>query len=145
MFVRWDPEDGSEPRTYDFDPEDVLSKEAQAIEKAYGGNPWEIWLNNLRVKEAFARRVLLWHLLRQEHRSLRFEDIPDFRMRQMKVEMSVSELRALKSQVDRMKLPEDQREQVIMAFDIDIRDAMEREGVLVGDVVEEPPNLPKPV
>lgn len=146
MFVRWDPEDGSEPKVYDFDPDDVLSKEATAVEKAYGNQSWEVWLNNLRIKEAKARRVLLWHLMRRDHPNLRFEDTPDFRMRQVKVEMSVKELRELMARTEQMKLSEEAREQMRMAFEIDIRDAMQREtGVYEGEVTEEEPNLPKPV
>ena len=143
MYVRWDPENGEPVREFDFDPEDTLRSDAKLVEKHYGKS-WEVWLNNLRIKEADARTVLLWHLLRQEHRNLRFEDTPDFRMRQMKVEMSSAELRDLMKRTERMKLSDDERDQLRMAFEIDIRDAMEREtGVHEGEVVEAG-NLPKP-
>lgn len=143
MYVRWDPANGEPVREFDFDPEDVLRSEAKAIEKQYGKG-WEQWLNALRIKEADARATLLWHLLKQEHKALRFEDVPDFRMRQMKVEMSSKELRELKARTEKMKWTEDERDQLRMAFEIDIADAMQREtGVLVGEITDEEPNLPK--
>jgi len=136
MFVTWKPEDGSEDRTYDFDPDDLLTSEAKAIEKAFGGT-WEEWLNGLRTGNAKARQILLWHLLRQEHRSLRLDDIPDFRMRQLKVEMSVRELRELLETVSKTKMDDRTREMAVSAIERDIVEAMEREtGVMSGEVVE---------
>ena len=145
MYVRWDPENGEPVREFAFDPEDVLRSEAKAIEKQYGKS-WEQWLNNLRIKEADARTVLLWHLLRQEHKGLNFNDVPDFRMRQMKVEMSSAELRELMKRTEKMKWTDEERDQLRMAFEVDIADAMQREtGVYEGTITDEEPNLPKPV
>lgn len=143
MDVSYDPEDGSEKRSWQFDPEDLLTSEAIAIEKAYGEGS-EQWLQALRTNEAKARRVLLWHLLRQEHRTLAFKDTPDFRKRQLQVQMNVAELRELASKIGRMKLNEDTKEQLTAAIEVDIRDAMEREGVFEGEIAEETPSLPKP-
>lgn len=145
MYVRWDPENGEPPQEWTFDPEDVLRSEASAIEKAYGGKSYEQWLNSLRIKEASARNVLLWHLLSQSGpRRIKFEDTPDFRLRQMKVEMSSKELRELMDRTNRMKLSDDERDQLRQAFEIDIADAMQREtGVYEGEISEEEPNLPK--
>jgi hypothetical protein len=141
MFVKYDPEDGSDPQEWNFDPDDVLRSEATAVEKAYGAS-WEEWLNKLRVKEAKARTVLLWHLFKQAHPKLKFEDVPDFRMRQMTVEMSVKELRELFDQMSRTKMDENVREQFQAMFDRDIADAMQREtGIYEGEV--ETGNLPK--
>jgi len=144
MYVRWDPENGETPTEFDFDPEDLLKSEGKAIEKQYGKSV-EVWLNQLRVKELTAREVLLWHLLRQTHKTLRFDDVPDFRLRQLKVEMSSAELRELQKRTERMKFTDDERDQLRQAFEVDIRDAMEREtGVVEGDITTEEPNLPKP-
>lgn len=145
MYVRWDPENGEDAREWAFDPEDLLKSEGKAIEKQYGKSV-EVWLNQLRIKELGAREVLLWHLLRQEHKTLAFADVPDFRLRQLKVEMSSLELRELAKRTERMKLTEDERDQLRQAFEIDIADAMRREtGVYEGDIADEEPNLPKPV
>lgn len=146
MFVIYDPEDGNKPQEWEFDPEDVLRKEAQAIEKVYG-QAWEAWLNGLRTREVKARTVLLWHLMRRDHPKLRFEDVPDFRMRQMRVELGVAELRALRDTLLKTKMSDDTREAVEAAMDRDITEAMEREatrtGVYEGEVEQEPPALPK--
>jgi hypothetical protein len=144
MYVRWEPENGEPAREWDFDPEDLLKSEGKLIEKQYGKSV-EVWLNQLRIKELGAREVLLWHLLRQDHKGLRFDDVPDFRLRQLKVEMSSPELRDLMKRTERMKLSDDEREQLRQAFEIDIRDAMEREtGTIEGEITTEEPNLPKP-
>lgn len=142
MQVTWNQEDGSPPVKFEFDPEDVYSKEAADIEKVYG-DPWEQWLNGLRVKEAKARRVLLWHHLRQAHRGLTFKDTPDFRMRQLKVEMNSKEIIEIRDRMARTKMEDDTRERLNAAIEVDLRDAMAREGTLEGDIVEEPTNLPK--
>lgn len=135
MLVKFDPEDGSTPREFTFDPEDMLASEAQAVEKAYGASSEE-WVNALRVRNAKARRVLLWHLLRQDHGNLKFQDTPDFRMRQMVVEMSVAELREVYDQISRTKMDEQTRELFEAAFERDIKEAMEREtGVHEGEIV----------
>lgn len=143
MQVTWNQEDGSDPVVFEFDPEDVLSKEATDIEKVYG-DPWEQWLNGLRVKEAKARRVLLWHHLRQTHRALPFKDTPDFRMRQMKVEMSSKEIMEIRDRMAKTKMEEDVRERLDAAIEVDLREAMAREGLIEGDIVEDGDRLPKP-
>ena len=142
MFVTFDKEDGTPPQEWVFDPEDVLSSEAKAIEKAYGGS-WEQWINGLRMMEVKARIILLWHLIRQEHKSMRFEDTPDFRMRQVQVQMSVAELRALYERMAGSIRDEDIRDAFEAAFQRDIRDAMKREngGVIEGEI--EGVDLPK--
>jgi len=141
MFVTWNPEDGSEKREFNFDSDDVLRSEAVAIEKAYGAS-WEEWINALRIKNAKARNVLLWHLLKQDHPRLRFEDTPDFRMRQMTVEMSSEELRAVYEQISRTKMNDDIREAFEAAFGRDIQDALLREGKAVEGELVVLPKLP---
>lgn len=130
MDVTYDPEDGGEVRTWIFDPDDVLRSEATAIEKAYGG-PWEQWINSLRVRDAKARGVLIWHLMKQDHPRLKFEDTPDFRMRQVKVEMSSAELREIYEQMARTKMDENIRDAFEAAFQRDYQDALMREGKAV--------------
>lgn len=135
MHVTWDSEDGSDVVELEFKPDnDLLSKEAEEIEKLFGA-PIEQWINELRMKSAKARRLLLWWMLRQNHRRLAFKDVPDFRLRQMKVEMDVEELRELWKRLSQTKMDEDKRDALRAAFELDIRDAMAREGVLLGDIV----------
>lgn len=130
MLVTFDPEDGSPVRTWTFDPDDLLRSEATAIEKAYG-EAQEMWINSLRIKNAKARTVLLWHLLKEDHPNLKFVDTPDFRMRQMKVEMSSAELKEVYDQIGRTKMDDDIREAFEAAFQRDYQDALTREGKAV--------------
>lgn len=143
MDVTFDPEDGSEIRTWPFDPDDVLRSEATAIERAYGES-WEQWINALRIKNARARTVLLWHLLKQDHPKLKFDDTPDFRMRQMTVEMSSAELKVVYDQMARTKMNEDLREAFDAAYQRDYQDALLREGKAVeGELITQAVVSPK--
>lgn len=129
MFVEWDPEDGSDPQTWDFDPNDVLRKDAALIEKHYGGGGWDAWLQGLRIGEINARVVLLWYMLKLVHPKYRFEDVPDFRVRQLKVQMGVRELKELYERAKKTKLAPDVREAFESQFEIDMQEALDREGV----------------
>lgn len=131
MWVTYRPEDQPEDavQRWEFDPGRVRTSEAELIEKRYGAN-WDTWLNDVRSGSAKARRVLLWHLLRREHARLRYEDTPDFYMEELLVEHSVVELLELKDRLSKVKLDDESaREQMATALDIEITDAMAREGV----------------
>lgn len=135
MHVTWNPEDESEPVEFDFvADDDLMSDEAEEIEKAYGA-PIEQWANGLRMSEIKARRLLLWWHLRQTHRKLALKDVPRFRPRQIKCQMSVVELQELWKRLSQMKMDEDKMDSLRAAFEIDVRDAMEREGLITGEVV----------
>lgn len=129
MLVTWDPEDGSDKQTWQFNPGDVLRTDAQAIEKHYGGGSWDQWVQGLRVGEVQARAVLLWYMLKQVHSKLRFEDVPDFRVRQLQVEMGVQELKELFLRAKRMKMDPETREMFESQFEADMADAMARDGI----------------
>lgn len=142
MFVTWKPDEESEARTFDFDPDDVTRKEGEAIEKAMGGQmpSFEMWLAAVQAGNMKARTILLWHLLKQEHRGMQLNDVPDFRRRQLKVEMSARELIQLRDKIGKTKMDDATREAFQAQFDADIAEAMEREGgVVSGEVV---PKLP---
>lgn len=131
MWVTYRPEDQPEDavQRWEFNPKRVRTSDAEIIEKRYGAN-WDTWLNDVRSGSAKARRVLLWHLLRREHARLRYEDTPDFYMEELLVEHSVVELLELKDRLSKVKLDDESaREQMATALDIEITDAMAREGV----------------
>ena len=113
---------------WDFDPDDVMAAQAELIEKRYG-QPWDKWMNDLRQGSPKARRVLLWHLLRLTHHTLKYEDVPDFRMRELKVEMSYDELMKLRDRVQKMAEDDVDREKIMAALDVEITEAMVREGL----------------
>lgn len=150
MQVIWDPEDGTDKQTWQFDPGDVDFKQAKKIEGHYGGT-WDQWLQGLRTGELNARGVLLWHMLCHVHPSLQFKDLPSFRVRQLKVEMGVAELKDLWEKAKRIRLSDEQREAFEAAFEADMRDAMTREGIdghvaiMDGQLaIEGADDLPKP-
>jgi hypothetical protein len=129
MLVEWDPENGEEKQSWDFNPDDVLRKDASQIEKHYGGGGWDAWLQGLRVGEIDARVVLLWYMLKLIHPKYQFKDVPDFRVRQLKVQMGVRELKELYERAKKTKLAPDIREAFESQFEIDMQEALEREGI----------------
>jgi len=126
MRVTYAPEGGAE-QVWDFDPKRVRASEAEAIERR-AGESWDAWLLNVQSGQMRARRVLLWHLLRRDHPTLRYEDTPDFFAGEVVVEHTRAELEEIRERVVRAKLPADQREQVLSALDMAIDEAREREG-----------------
>lgn len=127
MYVTYKPE-GEPVQTWDFDPGTVRAGAAEQIERRFNGN-WDLWRAQVKSGSAKARRVLLWHLLRQTHHTLRYEDTPDFLMSELVVEHSVAELLEIRDRLERAKLDDDEREQMRVALDLEITDAMAREGI----------------
>ena len=79
MLVTYRPEDNADGvREWEFDPDRVRQSDAEMIEKRSGLPSWTKWVEAIQAGSASARRVLLWHLMRKEHHTLRLEDTPDF-------------------------------------------------------------------
>lgn len=108
---------------WDFDPDEVPQSQAEMVEKRYGKN-WDSFLVDVRAGSAKARRVLLWHLLRQAHHTLRYEDTPDFKMGAVKVSHSVEELLEVRERVEKSNLPDEDREGILAALDVEISEGM---------------------
>lgn len=140
MHVQWDPEDGSEKQIWNFDSGDVSRKQATQIEKHYDGS-WDQWLAGLLQGNIGARSVLLWFMLSTIHPAYKFEDLPDFRVRQLTVQMGVSELADLWKKAKRIKLTPDQREAFRAQFEDDLSDAMVRENRSDPWVIDDGGNL----
>lgn len=120
MKVTYREAKDAEPRVWVFDPEEVPQSQAEMIEKRYGRN-WDAFLQDVRQGSAKARKVLLWHLLRRELHTLRYEDTPDFRMGAVVVEHTLDELLVLRDRVAKASgLEEEERQQVLAALDDDI-------------------------
>jgi hypothetical protein len=133
MYVEWDPENGEDTQVWQFDEGDVLRKDATLIEKNFGGS-WDQWVAGLQIGQISARTVLLWYMLKLVHPTTRFEDVPDFRVRQLRVQMGVRELKKLGERAKRMKLDPEVRDAFLSQLEMDMKDAMEREGI-DGEVV----------
>jgi hypothetical protein len=112
-----------EPRVWDFDPDEVPQSQAEIIEKRYG-QLWDSFLSDVRQGSARARRVLLWHLLRREHHTLRLEDTPDFKMGQVKVEHSVEELLRVRDRVAKANLDPEEKDGMLAMLDVEITEQM---------------------
>lgn len=129
MFVQYTPKDG-DAQTWDFVPDDVFEDDAELIEK-HSGATWDTFLDNLRGGQARARRVLLWHLTRQVHPKLRFEDTPRFRMGELVVEFGAAELRELIDKLAKADVVGEEREQerqdILARLEVELTDALLRE------------------
>lgn len=122
MIVTYSPE-GGESRQWHFDPDRVRQSEAEMVEKRYG-RTYDQWRQAVIQGDSKARRVLLWHLLRREHHTLRYEDTPDFYTGELKVEFSRGELLTIRDRVMKANLSDEEREQILTALDIEITDAI---------------------
>jgi hypothetical protein len=128
MFVTYKPE-GEDPQRWEFDPDRIRQSRAEIIEKRYGKN-WDQFRAGVQSGDSKARRVLLWHLLSLEHHTLQYGDVPDFCMGDFKVEHSRGELVMLRDRLSKANLPDDEREQMMTALDIEITDAIASEADL---------------
>lgn len=69
--------EGADRQEFDFDPDNPLSIEAEAVE-AVGGDVWDSWpafLMKVADGNTRARRGLLWMMLRRGNPQLRFSDL----------------------------------------------------------------------
>jgi hypothetical protein len=125
MFVTFSPADGDAQR-WSYDPDEVMASKAEMIEKRFGAS-WEAFGAAVIQGSMRARRVLLWHLMTLTHPSIRYEDVADFRSKDLLVEFSAAELVRMRDRLAKANLPEAEREQITTALDIQITDAMARE------------------
>jgi hypothetical protein len=127
MWVTFTPE-GGDKRDWHFVADDVWEDDAEAIEKA-AGVAWDQWRNELRRGASRARRSLLWHLLRQDHPGLRFEDLQRYRKGELVVEFDVAELQVMRQNfLDSPRLTEDERHDLVADVDKEIAKAREKFG-----------------
>lgn len=128
MFVTYSPADGDEQR-WEFLADQVLDTDAEAIEKAYVDN-WDNWLVTLLRGGMRARRVLLWHLIKTAHPSLKFADLPSFRVGELAVEFDREELELVRAGIadenSSRGLDEATRESLLEHLDAELVKAPER-------------------
>lgn len=133
MKVTYTP-DGGEPQEWAWDPGDVRQSEAESIQRRFGGT-WDDFATGVRSGDAKARRILLWHYLRQVHPKLRYEDTPDFRMRELRVEFDVDELLQIRDRLYKADLSAEERDAALAGVEYEIS---ERIGDLPEPVEVEP-------
>lgn len=115
---------GEPDQVFDFDPDRVRVSEAEIMEKRYGGT-WTELRAGITQGNAKARRVLLWHLLRRTHHTLRYEDTPDFAFGDVKVEHEIHELAAMRDKI--AKSNHARKDELLSALDVEIAEAEETE------------------
>lgn len=131
MKVNYKPEDPADgdPREWSFNPARVRSAVCIVIEKQWGKGDYDDWRDAVLKGDTAARRVLLWHLLKQENATLRFDDTPDFYYDELVVEADVVELRALREQVASTVLTpgrtEADRDEVLRMIDAELAEKTE--------------------
>lgn len=121
MIVTYSPE-GDEPQRFEFEPDKVRSVQAEVIEKKFDGT-WDAFRMAVLEGSVRARRVLLWHLLKTRHVTLRLEDV-DFAVGELVVEMTRAELVEFRdATVKASGITEEQREQALARLDAEIATA----------------------
>ncbi|MFY1660908.1 hypothetical protein [Micromonospora sp. WMMD1274] len=124
MIVTYKPE-GGEAQEWEFRPGRVKSSEAEILQRRFGGT-WDEFAVGVLKGDIRARRIMLWHLLRQAHNTLMFEDMPEFYMDELVVEHTKHELGEMRNNVEKLSsLTDDERAGMLAALEIQIEAAPE--------------------
>lgn len=135
MLVKYRPEGQEQPTEWDFDPKRVRQSEAELIEKRMpAGTTYQQWVGLVQAGDSRARRVLLWHLQRREHHTLRYEDSPDFYFGELEVDYSLAELRLLREQIVASTVDDAEKAQILNKLDLEIGEQLQDEEVSPQDV-----------
>ncbi len=133
MRVTWKPE-GEPEQVWQFDPDDLFESEAELIQKRYGGR-YSDFADGVRGGDSKARRILLWHHLRQTHPTMRLEDVPAYRRKQLVVEYDVDELLLIRDRILASDLSDEDKDSHLVAVERELSERMAE----VPDAVEVDP------
>lgn len=136
MLVKYTPEGQSEPTEWDFNPDRVRSIDAEMIEKRSGLN-YSKWVEAIQAGSAHARRVLLWHLQRKDHHTLRLEDV-DFFMGDLEIDYSVADLQKLRAQVDASAMDDVSKRDMLDRLDLEIANRLGKDELTADDLGKAP-------
>lgn len=127
MLVEYTPDGQTEPTTWTYTRNKVMSKRGEMIERVYG-DTFERWNVALVQGSARARRVLLWHLIGMEHPRLKYADLDDYRTDQLVLRFDSSELKGMRDNVGSdKKMSEDERDAMTGYLHAEYVAAMRRE------------------
>lgn len=135
MLVKYMPE-GQAPTEWDFNPDKVRVVEAEMIEKR-SGLSWAKWVEAIQAGHAHARRVLLWHLQKKDHHTLRLEDV-DFCMGELEIDYSLSDLQKLRSQVADSSMDDKSKAEMLDRLDLEIATRLGKEELEAEDLGKAP-------
>jgi hypothetical protein len=137
MFVTFTAD--ADVHEWEIDTTDVLESEAERIEREYRRQTkdrtatYDQWQMGVFSGESPARRVLLWHLMREQHPMLRIDDLPDFRRKALQCEYSRAELERMRDNMAEAPGVDDvQREQALAIIDREIKTARDASGESTG-------------
>lgn len=118
MIITYRPSDGDEQK-WNFYPRKVMDDKAEEIEGHFKGTYDEF---HIAVVQGLtrARRVLLWHLMREIHPSLLFEDVPRFAREELEVQFELPELAELRAQTLKAALPQANKDAALAYIDGEI-------------------------
>jgi hypothetical protein len=139
VLVKYMPEGQETPTEWEFDPNRVRQSDAEMIEKR-SGLSWMKWVESIQAGSAAARRVLLWHLMRKDHHTLRLEDTPDFYMGELEIDYSLADLQKLREQTVDSSLDDARKAEVLARLDVEIATRLGKEELDVEDLGKAPSN-----
>lgn len=138
MLVKYMPEGQEKPTEWDFNPDRVRVTEAEMIEKR-SGLSWSKWVEAIQAGNANARRVLLWHLQKKTHHTLRLEDV-DFCMGELEIDYSLTDLQVLRAKVEASSMSDKEKADVIDRLDLEIANRLDKEELDAEDLGKAPSN-----
>jgi hypothetical protein len=139
VLVKYMPEGQEQPTEWEFDPDRVRQSDAEMIEKR-AGQRWNVWVEEIQAGSAASRRVLLWHLMRKQHHTLRLEDVPDFYMGELEIDYSLADLQKLRALVEESSLDDAEKTSRIQRLDLEIANRLSKEELDLGDLGKAPSN-----
>jgi len=123
IHITYKPEDG-ERQEWDFEPGRIRNSVASMIVNQFGGS-YDEWKLGVQKNDPKARRVLLWHLMTQDHAKMRLADVPDFYDDELVVEYSSAEIDELRTKVEKSNMAN--KDMVLAALEVDYDEAVARE------------------
>lgn len=117
MLLHYTPDDG-EKKTFEFKHDQMLSVEADAVERVTGLT-WDEVGQKFLMGSSLVQRAVLWIFLKRENPSLRFKDLDGLRTGQVEREFDMDELQALRDNLDRKgdMLDDDERQAIENVLD----------------------------
>lgn len=128
MFVTYEVP-GQPRREWELDIDDLPEADAEKIERQYRRATgeklatYDMFRIGLYQGSASARRLLLWYLEQLDHPTLRFEDTPNFRRKQLKVEMSRGEYESLRETLVAKMPPGPDLDETLAFIDMELKTA----------------------
>ncbi|UUV29143.1 hypothetical protein NQK81_30775 [Amycolatopsis roodepoortensis] len=126
FVIAYSPDDGPAQR-YDFDADDLRVAAAEDLERKFEGSLDELQ-QALMSGSIRAKRCALWHVLRQQHKELRYDDV-DFRAGEVEVILDREVLEKLHDAVQTATgVPEDKRRAAVAALKAQLDKSSEDDG-----------------